>query len=462
MAASLEYQVISKVVEQQDFHTIEKLRVTDEFFFAPEVKQIFQFIRDHFRAPQTFGSVPSLQLIQSIFHGFQFTPSNDTIETLCDQLRLFKLRSEIQIAADDMLKIAESNPRAALDICRETAADLSSRHEFTSDLMMHNMYDELLSDYELVAEGRGVTGLPWPWEPLNEATQGIHPGEFIVVYGRPKNMKTWVALYVMTILNLHFNARVLVCSMEMPTKQMARRMAAIRAVVDYKKLLAGKLQPVERDRFFYRLWELKEQFMNPQLHVNGPRFAECMITGGKKGGMGISYLHSKIREFRPDIVLVDGMYLMKDERQGKRTVDWKAIAHISQDLKSTARDFNIPIVATAQANRTATKDVKNADVSEMAYSDAIGQDTDFSIRVHKRIDKSTGEPELAFGFPGSRETDLDSFLIHAIPAVNFGLKSTVVVTENDDKDGEGRRSNGAPVANKPMPTIGVGRIRNEA
>lgn len=466
MAASLEHQAISKIVEFQDFHTVEKCRIDESYFFSPECRTIFEYLKAHFHSKHTFNSVPSFQLVAQIFPGFQYAPSSDSLVTLLEQMRLARMRVEALDYGEKIMRLADTNPRMALDMMREAAASMSSRHEMQNDMLLSDAYDELWSDYQTVATGHGITGLPWPWAPLNEATQGMHPGEFLLIFGRPKSMKTWVALYVVSLLNMYANARVLVYSLEMKPKVILRRISAIRSVINYKKLLSGKLQPADCERFFHLLHALKTESREAiaQAAMQGPRYPALMVTGGG-GNNGITFLHSKIREFRPDIVLIDGLYLMNDDRGGKKTVDWKAISHISQDTKVTAREFNIPILATAQANRKADKDVKNADVSEIAYSDSLGQDTDFSIRVGKRIDKSSKEPELVLAFPGSRETDLDALLIHGIPALNFGLKSTFVTDPDREDDEEENKKkdrggmNGSNGHTKTAPTIPAARLR---
>jgi len=239
MAANLEYQVLSNVIGRQDFHSLERLKIDESFFYSPECRIIHKYLWDHFHQTETFGSVPSWEIINRIFPSFPNTPSSDTIDTLCEQLRLAKMRLELLGIADKIQTHADYNPRDGLEFLRESAASLSSRHELTNDMELHEAYDEFMQDYQLVASGKGVTGLPWPWAPLNEATQGIHKGDFYPLYGRPKNMKTWAALYIATVLNVHANARVLVYSLEMKPKQVLRRVAAIRSAINYKTLLAG-------------------------------------------------------------------------------------------------------------------------------------------------------------------------------------------------------------------------------
>lgn len=460
MAAGLEYQLICKIIEQQEFNTIQKLKIDESFFHSPECRQLFQYLWGHYHAKETFGQIPSWGLIQTIFRAFPFTPSADSIETLCNQVRLAKMRIDILGAVDHITQLADTNPREAMAYVRQMAATMATQHEVNDDLTLADAYDGLLRDYHTVANGQGLTGLPWPWDLLNQETQGIHPGEFIVLYGRPKSMKTWCALSVAVHINKYAHARVLVYSLEMAPPQIMRRVAALRTGVDYKNFKNGSLQAAEYQRVFQELANLKGEAQGATDKHN--TFMVCGTSGD--GGGGVSFLHAKIREFRPDIVLVDGMYLMKDDRQKARTIDWKAIAHISQDLKRTAQEFNVPVIGVTQANRKADKNAANADLGEIAYADSLGQDCDLAIRVQKRINKDSKLPELVMALPGMREGDLDAFLINAIPAVDFTFKSAVVGDNGEEDDhkgggGGGGRANAEPP--RTVPQIDPNRLRKK-
>ena len=57
MAAHIEYQLLSRAIDFQDYHTIEKARITEEFFFEALCRQVFGFIRDHYTSRYTYGAV---------------------------------------------------------------------------------------------------------------------------------------------------------------------------------------------------------------------------------------------------------------------------------------------------------------------------------------------------------------------------------------------------------------------
>lgn len=436
MGANTELQFICKVIETQDFHTVEKLKIDESFFLGDaniisQTREAFRFIREHYHNDVTYGAVPSWALLQQRFYGFPWTPSWDTLPTLCQELRRLKLRSQILSLADELNQRADVDPRAALEVVREAASTLVSQHEISNDLLLSAAGEQLYQEYQLVATGHGLTGIPWPWDVLNDDTQGMHKGELIIIYGRPKSMKTWMALYVACWAYMA-NMRVLVYSMEMHEVQILRRCAAIIAKVEYDKLKNGKLDPATMQRVFDILYQLRDE---EQAKGAGGHYPAILAVHPRSESSGVSTVQAKIKEFSPDLVIVDGLYLMRDDRVKARTIDWKSIAHISQDLKRTAGIMNVPVIGVTQANRGASKDPAQADLAELAYADALSQDCDLCMRVSKQKDTSTGENEIVLSFPGSREGTLEHFVIHGLPAVNFGYKRATVKDPNNPQSG---------------------------
>jgi replicative DNA helicase len=428
MGANIEHQLLCRIIHDQDFHTVQKLKIDESCFLTDsQTKEVFRFIRDHYHNEMTFGSVPSWQILQSRFYGFPWAPSYDTLPTLCSEIKRQKLTAEILSLQDEILQSVNVDPLAALDRIREAAIRLTSENDTQSnDMLMSASYEKLYSEYNTLANQGGLVGIPWPWQLLNDDTQGIQDGQFIIIYGRPKNMKSWLAL-VIAAYAYKLGMRVLFWSLEMEEIMVIRRVAALLTCVDYGKWKGAKLDPATRDQVFQAISFMKAEEQNQQQGTHSPAFLAVRPRGK---GSGISALHAKIREFQPDVVFVDAMYRMRDDRQNIRTIDWKAIAHISQDLKDTAALFQVPVFGITQANRGANKDPKKSDMDEVAYSDALAQDCDLCIRVSKQIDQATHEPELVLSFPGARETALEAFVIHGIPATNFSFKRHTVQDPN--------------------------------
>jgi hypothetical protein len=433
MPSNLEFALLTRVIQDQDFQTLEKARINESFFFAPESREVFKYLRDTFHGPNTFGSIPSFQMIQMRFPQFFFAPAHDSVPVLAYELKKERLAYEIENVSEELKQLSRADPLQALAKMRSKSSDLGFMDDTSEDLSMAAAYQELQERYNLVSESRGIIGIPFPWEILTTETQGMQPGQFFILYGRPKSMKSWLAVCIAVFAYLFARRRVLYVTREMPAIQLAGRAAATIARLDYDAFRKGRLTPENKARFFEILRDLQEDEQAAGVNGNHQPFliftADKSAKGGGAAGGGVSWIQSKIRDLKPDLVIVDGMYLLKDDRSNQRTVDWKAIAHISQDLKLTSQDFNIPILGVTQATRTSDK-AKGEDLTEMAYSDAFGQDADGVLRVTKmkRVEQVTKKKitELLVSMPGFREGSLEGFVLNAMPAYNFDYVRTVV------------------------------------
>lgn len=462
MSANIEHQLIGQIIATQDFHTIEKLKIDETFFLSnSQTGEVFRFIKNHFHNEVTYGSVPSWELIQSRFAGFPYVHSNDTLLTLCQEIRRYKVRAQLLTLVDDINTSVDVDPIAVMHSVREAMTTMASEHEVTSDLLLSNAIDQLFEEYQMIAEGKGIIGIPYPWEIMNDDTQGMKKGQFIVLYGAPKNLKTWVGLYI--AVNAYLKGqRVLITTMEMSELEMFKRIACIIAKVDYEKFKSSKLDPAT----FKQVWEVLFAIRDEsKLTDSKGSHRAAILVSNPRGSGGVATIQAKIKEFEPDLVMVDGMYLMKDDRQKTQTMDWKAISHVSQDLKKTASQFNIPIIGITQANRGADKDPKKANVTELAFAFAMAQDCDLCIRVTKQFDEAAHETELVLSIVAGRDSLLTGFVIHGCPASNFEFKRAIIGDVNgvqsdlrEHKNGFSKRDSNGHNAPLILPTFsGKGR-----
>lgn len=450
VSSNIEFALISSIVSNKDFHTVNKLQIDEGFFTSPEAREVFKFLRNTYFDSQTHGQVPSVEMVKYHYPSFFFTPSHDTVAILAQELRRERIRTEILKLSQDLSVLADKDPFQALQSIRAESAKLASMSEAGSDLPLSNAHDILLSRYEAVQSSQGLLGIPYPWQAMNEETQGMQPSQFIIIYGRPKSMKSWIAIHEAVHAYLNSRKRVLFYTREMSTLLVAQRVACALTKVDYKSFKNGTLQPEIKQHVFTILKELIED--EKGLYAPNGKNACFIITtdrsGGASSGGGVGWLQSKIRDVKPDIVFVDGMYLMRDDRSGQRTVDWKAMAHISQDLKLTAQDFDIPLVGVTQATRAADKS-KGEDLTELAYADAFGQDADAVFRVSKKdiIDENNQKrTELSITAPGLREGKFDGIVVRGEPATSFDYLKTIIDLEAEEasKNESSYGSKGSP------------------
>lgn len=424
----MELALLTRVIDCQDFHTLDKAKFDDSYFFAQEAVEVYRFLRDNYHSNATSGSIPSREMVRAYFPTFPFFNSTDTVALLAEQVRREKISMEVQMFAQDLLSKVEANPLEALASVQQNAPSLAALATRGEDYSMASAARMIEQRYTMVAEAKGIIGVPYPWQPLNEATQGMQAQNFIVIYGRPKSMKTWIAIKMGVHAYADSRRRVLFYSREMPAEELLERAACVIARVDYSEYLNGRLQPSVRDHLFTILRELgdDEKSVGAQ-GIRQPYFIVISDREAEDGG-GISWLQAKIEEYDPDIVFVDGMYLMRDDRTKSRTIDWKNVTHISQDTKLTARRFNIPIVGITQANRNADK-ASGEDLTELAFADSLGMDADAVFRVtkHMHVDPATKRnvTDILITAPGLRKGIFHGLVLRVDPGHTFELIRTL-------------------------------------
>lgn len=445
--ANVELELLSNVVRDGDLSTLRRMGFNAAFLQTEEAREMYRWLHDQFSDPRKPGSVPSLERVRRKFPEFDYCPTRDPIEAQAKEVIDNNVAAGIRETMEEVEALLEEgeDPRVILGAYLPTLRELGLQGSDGRHLLLSGAARVLREDYEQMQRAGGITGIPFPWAPLNQTTAGMQNEDFIVIYARPKQMKTWIALAI-CVYAYKMGYRVLAYSKEMSTKTLARRAAAIICEVDYEQVKTGTLSPDDEDKFFSTLEALTE--WEKHNVTDGRKAAISFISdrdlhAGVKG-VTVETLCAEAERFGADLVLVDGFYLMKDGRTNQRSRDWKQISNISSDLKEMAQRLGVPVIGTTQANRGASK-TSGDDVDEIGYADAIGQDCDLSIRVFKAKNLATGKPKLMLTFPGTRDSVMYPFVINAWPGKDFSLlQSTVDVDaflkdkKASDEEEEGR------------------------
>lgn len=231
------------------------------------------------------------------------------------------------------------------------------------------------------------------------------------------SMKSWVLSYLIAHFYHTLGLRVLVYTKEMTPKNIYRRIAACIGKLPYQEMRFGKMNKYEKDA----LLDIRDMAQELK-HKDNMWCLSGKDTPGGGSGDTISWLTTKVQKYKPQVVLIDGLYLMSTGKTNQK--DNIRVQTISRECRQMVLDTGIPVVATAQANRQAAGHM-TANLDEIAYSDAIGQDATAAFRVIN--EKQT--PTIILATAGSREFSMDGFRIHAVPAETFEFHS--VITEKE-------------------------------
>jgi replicative DNA helicase len=208
-----------------------------------------------------------------------------------------------------------------------------------------------------------------PWEQLNDRLSGgFKPGELNCFAARPGIGKT-MFLLLCAIKAWQDQRKVLIVSTEMSAKSLQiRSMFFAKMHEQLGALRKGQIMPDVKDWLVKQLRELENA-------------SNLMVVSGKFDLL-IDTVEAKLISSKPDILFIDGVYLLKLDKSGKYTEKHLRIAALFDKLKELCSFYDIPIVVNTQLNRGNNKGKdQKLDLDRMSFSDNVGMVSDNAIML---------------------------------------------------------------------------------
>jgi replicative DNA helicase len=217
-----------------------------------------------------------------------------------------------------------------------------------------------------------ITGLSTGYTDLDGMTSGLQPSDLIIVAGRPSMGKTTFAMNLVENAVLRSDKAVLVYSLEMPGESLIMRMLSSLGRIDQTKVRAGRLE----DDDWPRLTSAVNLLNDRKLFIDDT------------AGISPSEMRARTRRLVREhgdiaLIMIDYLQLMQIPGSGgdNRTNE---ISEISRSLKALAKEFNCPVVALSQLNRSLEQRPNKRPInSDLRESGAIEQDADVIMFVYR-------------------------------------------------------------------------------
>jgi len=401
---------------------------------------IHQFLMEYYENPVTRGSTPSLEMTKAYFPEIDLPdPGSQALTDLVHALREGEIvRSARALAADFQKQLVDQyNPNVIpiLGDLRDRLEALLTKGHASSDSCAQEGLSAAVESYERGLSGEQVF-IPWPWPELarNRWTLGMEDTDYTIIYGRPKNKKSFLLLFFVVYLFLQ-GYPILIYSKEMPAEQIWRRVLGFMANLPYSDLTTFTLG----DEDYLRMYETVAQVRD--LIEQGKGNMHCVSGKDAPGKMdSVSWLLGKIRNYRPAVVVVDGIYLMANPQ--KTRSDTERVMGVSQALRNMNLHEKLPIIGTVQANRKlgnkAALDDDDGDGDDVAFSDGLMRDATAMLRIVA----SRTDPTATILWRAGREMFVPNFKINAKPCTDFSFLEVVQreqaqsIMEEDDAEGE--------------------------
>jgi len=377
VAADNEVRLLSRAIRTRDISSMLEAGVQDDWFFVEENKAVWRFIRQHWTRYQ---EVPTGVTVLDNFPTYRLLAVDDNVEYLLDQLIEYRKRqSTISVVQDASEAIASGDHNAAIAVLGQGVAKLLDEGaRETTDIDLTDNATQRFEEYlNVKTRPNGLLGIATGFKTIDQATAGLQPGQLITIIAPPKTGKSVLALQV--AVNVHNDGFVpLFQSFEMNNIEQQHRHDAMRAHIAHSRLIRGALNKDEEARYMKVLEEMEE------MH-------KFYLTDAVSA-MTVTGLSAKIDKLRPDIVFVDGVYLMVDEITGEQNSP-QALTNITRGLKQLAMAKKIPIVISTQVLLWKMKK-KQVSADAIGYSSSFYQDSDVILGLQKQDEEDDTSREL--------------------------------------------------------------------
>lgn len=390
---STESKLLSAAIQIRDLSPLFERNVSDAWFTDDDDRRVWVFLRSHFAK---YAECPSLEVVLDNFPTYRVLELSDSIDYLLDDLidkrRKLSITNTVRQAVEH-IQTGKDHESALLAMQNGIVHLEEEGLNKTSDVNLIQTTDSRWEDYLFRKANPGLLGVPTGFPTIDQVTNGLQNGQLIVVVATPKTGKSTLALQVAN--NVHAcGLSPMFQSFEMTNREQQNRYDAMRAKVSHNRLISGNLTAEEEQRFKQALDEMADETTNfwlvDALH-----------------GITVSAIQSKVQTLKPDVVFIDGVYLMVDEQTGEMNTP-QALTGITRSLKRLAQKMDVPVVITTQALNWKTKKGK-VSTDSIGYSSSFLQDADvvFGLeREDENVDDTRILKVMAARNSGNVETSL--------------------------------------------------------
>jgi len=373
-------QIISYVIQSQDFSIIENNQLTDDYFVGYE--EPIQFIRDHYNK---WGNVPDKATFLSNFSDENGNPTIELVEVtesedyLVNTIREEHLYYQSVPVVQQIGKLLKRDANEAVEYMLNAIKELQPNYGIGGTDIIQNG-QKRLEAYRDRRDNQDNWFFTTGFEELDEIIHGIQRvEEFLVIVARVNQGKSWVLEKIMThIWEIGFNVGYI--SPEMGELSIGFRFDTLFKNWSNKDLMWGNkdLDEAEYEKYIEELKTHKNKFV-----VSTPEDFNRKIT--------ISKLRNYVNQYKLDALAIDGITYLSDERGKRGDTKTIALTNISEDLMGLSIELGIPILVVVQANRSGVTDRDNDDTPELESirdSDGISHNASKVIAIKQNNDST--------------------------------------------------------------------------
>jgi len=286
--------------------------------------------------------------------------------------RLIEISGEIiQQSYDETVDVLDLLDRAEQELFKVSQGSLKK-----GNVNISSVVTDVKKQLEKLAKLEGLSGIPSGFRELDEYTSGWQRGELIIIAARPGMGKTAFVLSMARNMAVDHEIPVAIFNLEMTSDQLTKRLLSIETEIPAEKFRNGKLTELE--------WNL--------LNSRIDKISEAPIYINDSSMLSVFDLRAQARKLKSQfdigILIIDYLQLMTAQSNNKNGNREQEISTISRNLKSLAKELNIPVIALSQLSRKVEVrgekgGHKRPQLSDLRESGAIEQDADIVSFIYR-------------------------------------------------------------------------------
>lgn len=370
--ASTENLLISKIIQSQSVAEVIEAGVRPDHFNSA-LSRVYIWILDYWRE---YGSVPTDRVLKQEFGDLILADAHaEPVLRLIDELYdAYRHRHLVMAVTEATPILTNNNTDQAAKILSEGLQKAAVEVAHLRDVDVIQTWEARLERYKQMRETPNfLRGIPSGFGGLDNITAGFRPQQLITFVGEAKKGKSLMTLIMANAAHNH-GVSPLYVSFEMSIEEQEARLDALLSGVSHTKIIRGDINLHEMEKIERAIKVRKN--MHP-----------FYMTEDSSSLTTVSALAAKIQQYRPGLVVVDGVYMMDDEN-GEPKNSPQALTNITRSLKRLAQRFDVPILCTTQvlASKLTNKRSRTVTADAIGYSSSFAQDSDLVLGVESDPD----------------------------------------------------------------------------
>lgn len=359
----IEIQVLSRILNTRNISILTLNGITDDYFI--QYKEEYEYIKHH---NEEYGNIPDKETFLSKFPDFDIIDVAEGDKYLVDTFNEEHLYAITVPIINKVAELMQNNSEDAVSYLQSQLPNLIGKQSITGvDIISQSK--SRLEEWEKLKENKEDYLIESGFKELDDVIGGFHRGEeLVVIFARTGQGKSWILIKMLEHA-WKLNKRVGLIEPEMSANKTGYRFDTLNGHISNSALTKG----ADVDNYVDYVDNLCKKEV--PFFVAHPKDFKRNIT--------VSKLKAFVIANNLDVLAIDGISYLKDERKERGDNRTTQLTNISEDLMDLSIELGIPVFVVCQSNREGVKE-DELQLENIRDSDGIAYNASLVLSVTQK------------------------------------------------------------------------------